>query len=132
MIQFEAPYPGVQTVSQYPNPLLSDTEALAASMSSKRALDGTLYTYVKTKGGRRKMTWTLRMLRPKALELRAFIISYFASKIRVTDHNGRIWLGHFTNNPFEFDTSDRAGPETNDGLKREIQTITIEFEGVEQ
>jgi len=132
MIQFEAPYPGIQTTVQYPNPLLSDTEALAASMSSRRAVDGTLYTYVKTKGGRRKMTWTLRMLRPKALDLRAFLLSYFASKIKVTDHNGRIWLGNFTNNPFEFDTSDRAGSETNDGLKREIQTITIEFEGVEQ
>jgi len=132
MIQFEAPYPGIQTIVQYPNPLLSDTEALAASMSSRRALDGTVYTYVKTKGGRRKMTWTLRMLRPKALELRAFILSYFASKLKVTDYNDRIWLGHFTNNPFEFDTSDRAGPETNDGLRSEIQTITIEFEGVEQ
>jgi len=132
MIQFEAPYPGIQTIVQYPNPLLSDTEALAASMSSRRALDGTVYTYVKTKGGRRKMTLSLRMLRPKALELRAFILSYFASKLKVTDYNDRIWLGHFTNNPFEFDTSDRAGPETNDGLRSEIQTITIEFEGVEQ
>jgi hypothetical protein len=132
MFQFEAPYPGMQTTVLTPNPLLSDTEALAASMSSKRAVDGTLYTYVKTKGGRRKMTWTLRMRRPNALTLRAFLLSYFASKVRITDHNGRVWVGNFTNNPFEFETPDRAGPRMNDGLRSEIQTITIEFEGVEQ
>jgi hypothetical protein len=101
-------------------------------MTPKRALDGTLYTYVKTTGGRRKMSWTLRMLRAKALELRAFLRSYFASKVKITDHNGRIWVGHFTNNPFEFDTPDRAGPVLADGLRGEMQTITVEFEGVQQ
>lgn len=131
-MQFEAPFPGVVTTSLFPNPLLSDGEALTASMVAKRAVDGTLFTYVKTKAGRRKMTWTLRMRRPKALELRAFLYAYFASSIRVTDHNDRVWVGNFTNNPFEFDTSDRAGPTRADGLKSEIQTITIEFEGVEQ
>lgn len=132
MFQFEAPYPGIQTTVLTPNSLPSDTEALAASVSSKRAVDGTLYTYIKTKAGRRKLTWTLRMRRPNALNLRAFLLSYFASKIKVTDHNGRVWVGNFTNNPFEFDTPERSGPTNSDGLRGEIQTITIEFEGVEQ
>lgn len=132
MMTFEAPFPGVQTTILTPNPLPSDTEALGASVSSKRAVDGTLYTYIKTKGGRRKMTWTLSMRRPNALTLRAFLLSYFASQVKVTDYNDRVWVGNFTNNPFEFDTSDRAGPTYSDGLKSEIQTITIEFEGVEQ
>jgi hypothetical protein len=130
MFEFAAPHPGIQTISLLPNPQFSDGEALTASLSVKRATDGTLYTYVKTKGGRRKLTWTFRLLRPKALELRAFLQSYFASTIRATDHNGRIWLGNFTNNPFEFDT-DSGGPFIG-GLRGEMQTITIEFEGVEQ
>jgi hypothetical protein len=130
MFEFAAPYPGIQTISLLPNPQFSDGEALTASLSPKRATDGTLYTYIKTKGGRRKMTWTFRLHRPKALELRAFLLSYFASTIRVKDHNGRIWLGNFTNNPFEFDT-DAGGPFIG-SLRGEMQTITIEFEGVEQ
>lgn len=132
MMQFEAPFPGIQTAVLCPNPLHGDTEALTANVSSKRAIDGTLYTYVKTKGGRRKMTWTLRMQRPNALTLREFLLSYFASRIRVTDHEERVWVGHFTNNPFEFDTPARSGPANDEGLRGEIQTITIEFEGVEQ
>src|SRR5690554_1212730 len=107
MIQLAAPYPAVQTVSILPNPLLSDSEALTASVSSKRAIDGTHYTYVRTKGGRRKLLWSFQLTRPKSLELRAFLYAYFASPIKVTDHNGRVWVGHFTNNPFEFNTESR-------------------------
>lgn len=129
--QLEAPHPGVQTTSILPNPQFSDGEAIASSVTSKRATDGTLYTYVKTKAGRRKLTWSFLLVRPKALELRAFLFSYFASEIRVTDHNGRVWLGNFMNNPFEFTTDRRAAPDRGD-LRGELQSITLEFEGVEQ
>jgi hypothetical protein len=131
MFELAAPHPGIQTISLLPNPQLSDTEALTASVSSQRATDGTLYTYVKTKGGRRKLSWSFRLYRPKALELRAFLLSYYASKLRITDHNGRVWVGYFPNNPFEFET-DAGGPIIGDGLRGELQNITIEFEGVEQ
>lgn len=119
--QLAAPHPGVQTISLLPNPQFSDGEALTASVTPKRATDGTLYTYVKTKGGRRKLNWSFRLARAKALELRAFLLSYFASKIQVTDHNGRVWVGNFTSNPFEIESS-----------HPQLDNITIEFEGVEQ
>jgi len=131
-MQFSAPYPAVQTNLITVNPDFSDTEGLTASVSSKRAVDGTLYTYIKRKGGRRKMTWTLVMARPAALALRAFLFSYFASKIRVEDHNGRIWIGNFMNNPFEFDTPSGGGPVGVDGLRNDLQSVTLEFEGIEQ
>ena len=131
MFQFAAPYPGIQTVSLLPNPTFSDTEALTASVSAQRATDGTLYTYVKTKSGRRKLSWNFQLTRLKGLELRAFLLSYFASKVKITDHNGRIWVGNFTNNPFEFDAQSRAAPAMSD-VRGETQSITIEFEGVEQ
>lgn len=130
MFELAAPYPEIQTISLLGSPQFSDGEALTVTLSPKRATDGTLYTYVKTKAGRRKMTWTFRLPRAKALELRAFLLSYFASQIRVTDHNERIWVGHFTNNPFEFDT-DSGGPYIG-SLRGEMQSITLEFEGVEQ
>lgn len=127
----EAPYPTIQTTSILPNPRFGDSEGLRAEVIVKRAMDGTRYTYVKRKSGR-KMLWTFKMTRNKGLELRAFIQSYFASKIRVTDHNGRVWLGHFTNNPFEFDTPSRAAPAISPMPLGESQVITIEFEGEEQ
>lgn len=129
--KFEAPYPAVQTTSLLPNPQFSDGEALTASLTPLRAVDGTLFTYIKTKAGRRKLSWTFRLGRPKALEFRAFLLSYFSSKVRVTDHNDRVWVGNFTVNPFEFDTPSRAAPG-HDDLRGETQTITIEFEGEEQ
>jgi len=129
--QLEAPYPGIQTTSILANPQFSNGEGLADSVASKRATDGTLYTYVKRRNGRRKLNWTFLLVRPKALELRAFLTSYFASDVRVTDHSGRVWIGNFTNNPFEFTTDRRAAPDRGD-LRGELQTITLEFEGVEQ
>jgi hypothetical protein len=131
MFEFAAPHPGIQTVSLLPNPSFSDTESLTASVSPQRATDGTLYTYVKTKGGRRKLTWAFQLTRLKALELRAFLLSYFASKIKITDHNGRIWVGNFTNNPFEIEAQTRAAPARGN-VRGETHGITIEFEGVEQ
>lgn len=132
MFEISAPYPGLQTTSLLPNPEFSDTESLTDVVVSKRATDGTLYTYVKTKGGRRKMQWSFRLTRNKGLEVRAFLLSYFASRIRVVDHNDRIWVGNFTNNPFEFVTDRKAGPAIQGWPKGETQTITLEFEGVEQ
>jgi hypothetical protein len=78
------------------------------------------------------LQWTFRLTRNKALELRAFIRSYNASKIRVVDHAARIWVGNFTNNPFEFDTEARAAPAIAPMPRGEWQTITLEFEGAQQ
>lgn len=131
MFQFQAPYPGVQTISVVPNPKFSNSEALRVQVSRKHAMDGTRYTYVNRKGGR-TLQWTFRLTRNKGLELRAFIQSYFASTVKVIDHNGRVWVGNFTNNPFEFDTPSRAGPPIAPMPRGETQVITLEFEGTEQ
>jgi len=131
MFQFEAPCPAIQTISFLPNPQFSDQESLLDTVTRKLAMDGTRYTYVKRRNGRRKMKWTFRLTRNKALELRAFIYAYFASKVRVTDHNGRKWIGNFTNNPFEFEAAARAAPAIPPLPRGERVTIDIEFEGVE-
>jgi hypothetical protein len=131
MFQFQAPYPSLQTTSVLPNPRLGDSEGLRAEVKIKRTMDGTQYTYIKRKGGRR-MLWTFKLTRNKGLEMRAFFQSYFASTVKVTDHNDRVWIGKFINNPFEFSTESLAAPAIAPMPRGENVVITIEFEGDEQ
>ena len=132
VFQLQAPYPSLQTTTLLPDPQFGDQEANMDTVSRKMAMDGTQYTYVKRRGGRRKLRWVFQVSRNKGLELRAFIQSYYASTIKVVDHHGRTWVGNFTSNPFEFDTTDMARPAIAPMLRGELQQIDIEFEGVEQ
>lgn len=110
-----------QTTTVLPNPEWDDSENLMDEIILKRTVDGGRHVYVKTKNERRKLIFSFKLTRLKALELRAFIQSYFASEIKLTDHLDRIWLGNFIINPFEFMTTNAN-----------ISTIQIDFEGVEQ
>jgi hypothetical protein len=121
MFYLSAPYPSLQTTSVLPNPQFGDAESLCVTVTRKLSMNGKRRTYIKRHDSRRKLQWSFRLTRYKALELRAFLTSYFAAQIKVVDHNGRVWLGCFTSNPFEFDWPDRY-----------TQTIQLEFEGVEQ
>ena len=132
MFELSAPHPLLQTTTLLPNPQFSDQENLMVSVTRKTAMDGTRYTYVKRKDNRRRLKWSFRLTRNKALELRAFVFAYFASKIKITDHKGRVWVGYLTKNPFEFDTSDRAAPAISPMPRGENVNIELEFEGVEQ
>lgn len=120
MIKLEAPYPLYQTTTILPNPDFNDSEALTDEINIRRSMNGTLYTYVKTKNQRRKLVFALRLDRMKGLELRAFLRAYYRSKIKLTDHLDQIWLGNITSNPFALETG-----------SGERQTIQLEFEGCE-
>lgn len=128
----QAPFPRLQTTSHLPRPEFSDSIAPTSVVQVKIAMDGTLRTHVKTKGNRMKLQWTFQLTRNKAMELSAFIRSYFASKVKVVDHNGGKWIGHFMNNPFEFETTRRAAPAISPLPKGEHVLVTLEFEGVRQ
>ncbi len=130
MFIIQAPYPLIQTTSILPDPKFSDAESLQVEVNRKLAVDGTRRTYIKRKD-RRKLLWSFKMTRNKALELRAFVYAYFASIIKITDHNDRVWIGNFINNPFEFDTTDRGGPPINPMPRGELVAIDLEFEGIE-
>jgi hypothetical protein len=131
MFYFRAPAPTYQTMTVLPSPLFSDAVSLTDAVSTKYAIDGTRRTYVKTKGGRRKIKWVFLIDRNKGLELRCFIEAYYVSQIFVVDHLNREWLGYFTGNPFDFETTERAYPPRQDWPRGEVQTITIDFEGVQ-
>ena len=127
MLTIQAPWPTIQTTIVLPNPQFSDAENLTDNVSNRRMMDGTQFTYVKTKT-QRKLQWRFRLSRHKALELEAFLHAYFASQVRVTDHNDTIWVGNFIDNPFELATPDYA-PQMPGG---EMESVTLDFEGVKQ
>ena len=119
-----APYPQLSMTALLPSPKWGDSKALTSTIQSMRSIDGTLYTYVKSRDGRKKFQWEFEIARNKALELREFINSYQGSIIQVIDHDGDTWVGYLRNNPFEFTGVGRAvgwpGGET--------MSVILEFE----
>lgn len=127
MFFIRAPYPSIQVTMELPSPHWSDSVALASTLQMLRAMNGTQYTYVHARNGRKKFQWDFTLSRNKALELRAFLKVYYRFQVQVIDHSDATWVGYLINNPFESAGSGRAvdfpGGETMD--------ITLEFEEVE-
>jgi len=128
VIRVSAPYPTLETVTLLPNPEFGDSEALRDTVQMRRAMDGTTYSYVRRTGGRHQLQYDFNLSRMKALELIAFVRSYQASKIQLTDHRDQVWVGNITVNPMEPETVLRS--QTSPG--RERVSVRLEFEGVKQ
>lgn len=124
MIILQAPLPLIQTVTILPNPEFNDSEAGRSTVQVLQAMDGTLYSYVKS-NTRAKLNYTLNVTRMKALELRAFVSAYYRAGIQLTNHKGEVWNVRFTSNPFEFSGDSRATGQPGN----EKMSITLEFEG---
>lgn len=124
MFILKAPYPSLQTSTLLPSPTFSDQNALKATIKTFHSMNGTLYTYVIGRKGMHKLKWTFKLSRYKALELREFIKAYYDTLIKITDHNGDIWIGYLKSNPFEF-LGDSIAPSMPGG---EMTKVTLEFE----
>lgn len=126
MIEFTAPWPSADCRIYLPNPKFGDSEALTLEVSPKRAMDGTLYTYVKTKNSRRKLVMSFTITRLKSIEFNRFLRLYISKQIHIVDHLARTWVGYITSNPVEFSTQSRG----TQGGGGELVAVEIEFEGV--
>jgi hypothetical protein len=126
-LQLSAPYPLVVTTTLLPNPQLGDSEALSDTVAIRRAMDGTMYSYVK-RGLRRKLLFDFDLSRMKALELEAFVRAYQASKVLLVDHLSQSWVGHLTGNPVELEGTKRALKS----FGNERMSVRLEFEGEKQ
>jgi len=124
--KIEAPYPALATTTILPNPQLQDSVGSTGSIEIKRSMNGTKYSYVKSRDARRRLLWTFLLSYDKVLELQAFYDSYNSNQIKVTDHFDVVYRGYFTSNPFDFETLRRAAslPGANT-----IHQIQVEFEG---
>lgn len=124
MFRIEAPHPGYHTTIVLPSPSWGDSVELRSTMSTARAMDGTVYSYVKQKGGKKRLHFDFTISRNKALELRAFIKVYYRYLMKIVDYNNEQWIVSLQNNPFEFAGDSRAEPFPG----KETMTITLEFE----
>ena len=129
-VRLSAPYPTIQTHSFLPNPQLGDSQEPTNEIQVRRALDGTLYTYVKSKLSRQRLVLNFKITSAKASEVWEFVRSYHGSQIQYIDHLGVSWVGYIVNNPFEFTFSEKW--TTSCDPVRELVDITIEFEGILQ
>lgn len=124
MFFIRAPYPSMHVTVELPSPNWSDSVALTSSLQLLHAMNGVQYTYVRDRGGRKKLQWDFILSRHKALELRAFLKVYYSTQMEIIDHSEAHWVGYLTNNPFESAGSGAAvafpGGETVD--------ITLGFE----
>ena len=124
-----APFPNLVTNIVLPNPQFGDSEATTGELNIIRSVNGKRRTYVKSKGGRRKLNWSFRLTRNKSLELLEFMRSYHGDTIFIEDHNGRLWQGNIVTNPFEMSGASRGAPELQDWPVGETWTSEFEFEG---
>lgn len=128
-VRLGAPHPTVQTITFLPNPQFTESEGSVNEVNFLRAEDNTPYSYVKSKGGRRRLSLRFVLSREKAFELRAFYEAYFASQVILTDHLGQVWVGFMALNPFELESTQAtlgsAGGEMN-------HSAQFEFEGTKQ
>lgn len=93
MIKLRAPFPTLQTMMVLPNPEFGDSEAPQNKVNVRRAMDGTMYSYVQSGAGNTELDYELSLTRLKALEFAAFVRSYQAFQIQLTDHLDKVWLG---------------------------------------
>jgi len=109
-----------RTTVALPNPKFNDSENLVNNINIKRTLGGKIFTYIKSKS-RRRLILDLFISFAKSKELNIFLQAYNSQEIVLRDHTDQKWVGHITNNPFEFE-----------GQREDRQNIQIIFEGVKQ
>lgn len=117
----QAPATNPETTTTLPNPEFSDVQSRKISVEVRRSMNNTKRTYVKS-GTRQALSYSFTLHRAKALELRAFVLSYFRVPVYLTNHKDEKWIVYFTNNPIEFNGAGRG----------ERTTVTLNFEGVQQ
>lgn len=127
MFTIKGPHPAIAVTSFLPNPQLGDSITPTGTIDFKRSMDNTKYAYVISRD-RKKLIWNFTLTQHKALELQAYFDAYSSDKALVTDHFGKIYLGNFTINPFEFESVRRAINSPGESQHQ----IQLEFEGFQQ
>lgn len=106
-----------------PAPTFGNSENKTGTFNLRKAMDGTIYTYVK-KQSTHKLKYDLEIDRQKALQLRQYILAANSKNMTLANWKGEIWKVKFLTNPFVSTTTKRWAPVS------EAVSITLEFEGI--
>ena len=121
----QAPYPEMKTTLLLPSPRLGNNKGNASTVQTIRAMDGTVYTYIKSKRARQAFNWDFVTSKDKALETKEFVREYADGLVRLEDHRGNLLIGYITINPLDVLGDGRA---VGWGQNEEACRFTIEFE----
>ncbi len=121
----QGPWPAMKNTVLLPSPQQGNNKGNQSTVQTLRAMDGTVYTYIKTKRGRRGQSWDFITSKDKALEIKEFIILHADGLIRIIDHRDVNLIGYITINPMEARGEGRAASW---GQIEEAVRFTIEFE----
>lgn len=116
MLIIQGPFPSNSNIIVLPSPSETNTESLTSSVQTLRKMDGSLNTYVKRRGGRKKFRWEFIVGHWKAKELEDYTISNSGSAAMVS-WQGSTYIGYLNLNPLELR-----------GEVSEFYRITLEFE----
>lgn len=108
MFRVEAPFPLLQSTLLLPSPEKGNSRNLTSSVQTLRAMDGKVYTHIKSKRGRKSHHWSFFVARDKYLEAKAFAEQYATRLVRTVDHEGTVRVGWIVLNPVEFSGEGRA------------------------
>ena len=125
------PYAVPETVTKLNSPQMQDSLGLASTIIYDVAMDGTIYTYKKTKGlDERILKYSFKQVhRKKALEVEAFLKYYGSDDIRLVTHDDQVWKVKVLTDPFSFTPSGRKYIDSG-GVSREGVDFNLEFQGV--
>lgn len=122
-LYIEAPFPTPEVTIVVPNPRFDNGKSLTSDITILYAMDGTEYSYVRKRGGKKKYLWTFNLSKDKSDELLNFLQEYGSDKVLI-DWEGTLLAGYFSANPIELRTTERAGSWPGG----ELVTMTIEFQ----
>lgn len=117
MITVAAPAELPEVLVTLPSPTFGDSRATIVSVSTKRAMDNTLYTYAKNHG-RGRLVYDLVLTLPKQLEFQEFVKRFLTSTWRLVNHAGEVWWVKLVGEPITFTQKDRSN--------RAQVTLTVE------
>ena len=123
----QGPYPLMRATLVLPSPREGNQQGLASTVQTMRSMNGTVYTYIKAKRGRKTYTWDFVVTKDKVREVVEFVKRYAGDLARVQDHNGTYFVGYLTANPYDFEGQGRAGGYPSGEVYG--WTLTLEEEG---
>ena len=125
MFLIRGPWPAMKTTLLLPSPEMSNNRGNQNTVQTLRAMDGTLYTYKKSKRSRGIFFWEFVVSKDKALETKEFFREYGRGLVQATDHRDVSRTGWIVLNPIDMGGEGRAGGW---GEIEEANRFAIEFE----